>query len=73
MIILKMVFDGTFRFLPDLTEFSSACLGEGLEITHQFSIPSCNTQQTFVCQEKTFVEYNKEITLVLSTQSKNDT
>lgn len=58
----------------DLFQLSSVCLGEGSEISHRFSIPSCeNTRQTFVCQEKNFVEYSEEIQLVLSTQSKNYT
>ena len=58
----------------DLFELLFVCLGEGSNISHQFSIPSCeNTQQKFVCQEKNFVQYSEEITLVLSKKSKNDT
>lgn len=53
--------------------FSSVCLGEGSEITHRFSISSCENTQRFICQEKTFTEYNEEIVLVLSTQSKDYT
>lgn len=57
----------------DLFELSSACLGEGNEISHRFSITNCEiTQQTFVCQEKNFVEYNEVIVLEVSTKSKND-
>lgn len=57
----------------DLIELTSACLGEGNEISHRFSIPSCEiTQQTFVCLEKNFVEYNEVIVLEVSTKSKND-
>ncbi|XP_029705828.1 adhesion G-protein coupled receptor F1-like isoform X2 [Takifugu rubripes] len=44
--------------------------GEGSEISHRFSIPSCQTtRQTFICQEKNFIEYKEEIVLVLSTKN----
>lgn len=54
--------------------FFKLFLGEGREISHSFLISSCETTpQTFVCQEKNFVEYSEEIVLVLTTQSKNHT
>lgn len=67
-----------FVMVPgSLFVLSSVCVGEGPEISHLFSISSCeDNKQTFVCQEKNFVEYSEEIVLELSKesiQSKNDT
>lgn len=48
------------------------CLGEGVTISHNFFISNCEQQQqTFICQEKNFAQFNKQITLVLSKESKH--
>lgn len=44
--------------------------GEGGTISHNIFISNCE-QQTFICQEKDFPEFNKQITLVLSKESKH--
>lgn len=57
----------------DFFVLSSVCSGEGNEISHRFSIPSCEiTQQTFLCQERFFVQFSEAIVLGISTKSKND-